>query len=81
MKYVNLRVKNYEDSTFYFNIYEDIKIVLNTSKSSYHLYVSTKFISSKNNIKEILDDLSLLGINVKNVEIFSWKTLLQKTTN
>ena len=71
MKYVNLRVKKYEDSTFYFNIYEDIKIVLNTSKSSCHLYVSTKFISSKNNIKEILDDLSLLGFNVKNVEIFN----------
>ena len=71
MKYVNLRVKKYEDSTFYFNICEDIKIVLNTSKSRYNLYVSTKFISSKNNIKEILDDLSLLGINVKNVEIFN----------
>ena len=71
MKDVNLRVKNYEDSTFYFNMCEDIKIVLNTSKSSYHLYVSTKFISSKNNIKEILDDLSLLGFNVKNVEIFN----------
>ena len=71
MKDVNLRVKKYEDSTFYFNIYEDIKIVLNTSKSSYHLYVSTKSISSKNSIKEILDDLSLLGFNVKNVEIFN----------
>ena len=71
MKDVNLRVKKYEDSTFYFNIYEDIKIVLNTSKSSYHLYVSTKFVSCKNNIQDVLDDLSLLGINVKNVEIFN----------
>ena len=70
MKDVNLRVKKYEDRTFYFNMCEDIKIVLNASKSSYHLYVATKFISGKNNIKEILDDLSLLEINVKNVEIF-----------
>ena len=71
MKDVNLRVKKYEDSTFYFNICEDIKIVLNTSKSRYNLYVSTKFISSKNNIQDVLDDLSLLGFNVKNVEIFN----------
>lgn len=71
MKYVNLRVKKYEDITFYFNMCEDIKIVLNTNKSSYHLYVSTKFISCKNNIKEVLGDLSILGFNVKNVEIFN----------
>lgn len=71
MKDVNLRVKKYEDRTFYFNICEDVKIVLNASKSNYHLYVSTKFISGKNNIEDILDDLSLLGINVKNLEIFN----------
>ena len=70
MKDVNLRVKKYQDSTFYFNMCEDIKIVFNTSESSYHLYVYTKFISCKNNIKELLGDLSLLGINVKNLEIF-----------
>lgn len=71
MKDVNLRVKKYEDITFYFNMCDDIKIVLNASKSSYNLYVSTKFVSCKNNIQDVLDDLSLLGFNVKNVEIFN----------